>query len=180
MVSMASTAASRQHSQIWWIYLLYGTAAILLGLMLVTAPGITLLALTPFLGLYWLISGVLALVRTFIDRSVPWIWSLLVGILGIAAGLFVLRHTLVAALTVPAAIVIVLGMQALVMGALDIVGGLTGGGIGSFVLGGINILLGVLLLAAPLVAFLAMPIVFGAILLVQGIVLVSWAFHVRG
>jgi uncharacterized membrane protein HdeD (DUF308 family) len=179
MTSLASAAASPQQSQIWWLYLLYGMAAILLGVMLVTAPGITLLALTPFLGLYWLISGVLALVRTFVDRSVPWIWSLLIGILGISAGLFVLRHPLIAALTVPTMIVIVLGIQALVMGGLDIIGGFTGGGIGSFVLGAINLLLGIILLLAPLVAFLAVPTVFGLILLVQGTVLVVWAFRVR-
>jgi uncharacterized membrane protein HdeD (DUF308 family) len=44
---------------------------------------------------------VLALVQVFVDRATPWIWSLLAGLVGILAGLFVLRHPLVAALTVP-------------------------------------------------------------------------------
>ena len=59
------------------------------------------MALTTVLGFYWLIIGVLALVQVFVDRATPWIWSLLAGLVGILAGLFVLRHPLVAALTVP-------------------------------------------------------------------------------
>ena len=74
--------------------------------------------------------------QVFVDRSIPWIWSLLTGIVGILAGLFVLRHPLVAALTVPTLIVIILGVQGLIMGILEIISGFKGGGIGSFILGG--------------------------------------------
>jgi uncharacterized membrane protein HdeD (DUF308 family) len=44
------------------------------------------------LGFYLLFVGVLELVRVFVDRSQPWIWSLLIGILGIVAGIVVLNH----------------------------------------------------------------------------------------
>ena len=33
-----------------------------------------MVALVTFLGFYWLIMGILALVRIFVDRSVPWFW----------------------------------------------------------------------------------------------------------
>ena len=117
--------------------------------------------------------------QVFVDRSIPWIWSLLTGIVGILAGLFVLRHPLVAALTVPTVIIIILGVQGLIMGVLEIVGGFKGGGIGSFILGVINLLVGLLLLGSPVAAALAVPIVFGVLLLIQGIGLIAWAFRVR-
>jgi uncharacterized membrane protein HdeD (DUF308 family) len=123
--------------------------------------------------------GVLSLVRIFADRSVPWIWSLLTGIIGVLAGIFVLRHPLLAAITVPTVLVIVLGVQGLVMGVLEIIESFKGGGIGSFILGLINILVGLLLLGRPLAAALAVPLVFGVLLLVQGAGLVIWAFRVR-
>jgi uncharacterized membrane protein HdeD (DUF308 family) len=176
---MTTAAAPTEQSNIWWIFLLQGIAGILLGLMLLSAPGATLLALVTFLGFYWLITGVLALVRIFVDRSVPWIWSLLIGIVGILAGILVLKHPLLAALTVPTVIVIILGVQGLVMGAFEIVGGFTGGGIGSFILGVINVLIGLLLLSSPVTAALAVPLVFGVLLLVQGVGLIIWAFRVR-
>src|SRR5215467_9930276 len=127
---MTMAGIPTQQSNVWWVFLLQGLAGILLGVMLITAPGATLVVLATFLGFYWLITGVLALVRVFVDRSVPWLWSLLVGVVGVLAGIFVVRHPLLAALTVPTALVIILGVQGLVMGVLEIIGGLKGAGSG--------------------------------------------------
>jgi uncharacterized membrane protein HdeD (DUF308 family) len=176
---MADTALLPQKSSIWWIFLLQGFAGIILGLMLVTQPGATIVALTTFLGFYWLITGLLGLVQVFVDHATPWIWSLLGGLVGILAGLFVLRHPLFAALTVPTLVVLILGFQGLAMGVLQIIGGFKGGGVGPLILGAINVLVGILLLSSPVAAALAVPIVFGALLLIQGVGLVILAFRVR-
>lgn len=175
---VTATVAFRQPS-IWWVFLLQGIAALLLGFMLLTAPGATLLTLVTFLGFYWIVSGVLSLVQMFVDRSVPWIWSLLIGIMGIAAGVLIVRHPLVAALTVPTAIVIVFGIEGLVMGVLELIGGFSGGGMGSFIRGAINLLIGVLLLSAPMAAALAVPLVFAVLLLAQAVALIVLAFRLR-
>ena len=151
---MTMTALQRApHHSIWWLVLLQGIAGILLGLMLITAPGETMLALITFMGFYWLITGVLSLVQMFVDPLIPWFWSLLSGILGIAAGILVLKHPMLAALTVPTLIVIVLGV--------------------------VNILIGILLLSSPKSAALAVPLVFGIILLVQGVALTILAFRAK-
>ncbi|MFY9987474.1 MAG: DUF308 domain-containing protein [Chthoniobacterales bacterium] len=168
-----------QLSQIWWVFLLKGLAGIILGFFLLTEPAATIVALATLLGFYWLIHGVLSLVQVFVDRSIPWIWSLLSGIVGILAGLFVLRHPLIAALTVPTVIVIILGIQGLIIGVLEIISGIRGGGLGSFILGAINLLVGLLLLSSPITAALAVPIVFGVLLLIEGVALVFLAFRLR-
>jgi uncharacterized membrane protein HdeD (DUF308 family) len=46
-------------------------------------------------------------------------------------------------------------------------------------LGVINVLVGLLLLSSPMTAALAVPLVFGVLLLVQGVGLLIWAFRVR-
>jgi uncharacterized membrane protein HdeD (DUF308 family) len=177
---MPTTVLRRpQQSSVWWILLLQGIAAILLGLMLLTAPGATLVALMTFLGFYWLINGVLSLVRAFADRSTPWIWSLLIGIVGILAGLFVVNHPMLAAVTVPTALVIILGVEGLIMGVFELIRGFQGGGAGAFVLGVFNLLLGLLLLGRPMVAALAVPFVFGVLLLIEGVGLLILAFRAR-
>lgn len=168
-----------QLSQIWWVFLLKGLAGIILGFFLLTEPAATIVALTTLLGFYWLIQGVLSLVQVFVDRSIPWIWPLLSGIVGIVAGLFVLRHPLIAALTVPTVIVIILGIQGLIIGVLEIISGFRGGGFGSFVLGAINLFIGLLLLSSPIAAALAVPIVFGVLLLIEGVALIFLAFRLR-
>ncbi|MGB2931137.1 MAG: HdeD family acid-resistance protein [Methyloceanibacter sp.] len=176
---MATAVAGSERSDIWWVFLLEGIAALIFGLLLVTAPAATLVTLTIFLGFYWLIAGILELVRIFVDRSVPWVWSLLIGVLGIVAGILVLNHPMFAALVLPTTLVVYLGIVGLIMGVLAIIGGFTGGGIGSFILGVITALIGLLLLGSPVAAALAVPFVFGILLLIQGIGLIIWAFRVR-
>src|SRR5689334_18348360 len=134
-------------SGIWWIFLLQGIAGIALGLLLVTEPGATTVAIVTLLGFYWLIMGILALVRVFADQSVSWVWSLLLAIVGILAGLSVIKHPLLAAIGVPTAIVLIVAIQGLIMGGLELISAFRGGGIGSFILGVIYVALSVLLLA---------------------------------
>jgi uncharacterized membrane protein HdeD (DUF308 family) len=174
-----AAAATRQQPTAWWLALLQGIAAILLGLMLVTAPGVALVTLITFLGFYWLITGVLAVVRVFVDRSTPWIWSLLIGIIGILAGIAVLNHPMLAAVTVPTVLVIVLGVEGLIMGVFELIRGFSGGGAGAFILGVFHVLVGLLLLGRPMAAALAVPFVFGVLLLIEGVGLAIWAFRVR-
>jgi uncharacterized membrane protein HdeD (DUF308 family) len=139
---MATVAARADQSDIWWVFLLEGIAALIFGALLLAAPAATLVVLAVVLGFYLLFVGVLELVRVFVDRSQPWIWSLLIGILDIVGGLIVLNHPLLTALAPPATVVIYLGVVSLVMGVIGIIGAFTGGGVGSFLLGVVSILIG--------------------------------------
>ena len=84
----------------WWLVLLEGIAAVIVGLLLLTNTGATLAILIQVLGLYWIIKGVLALVSLFVDRSM-WGWKLFVGILSIIAGVIVLDNPLWSTILVP-------------------------------------------------------------------------------
>jgi len=64
-----ATAARADQSNIWWVFLLEGIAALIFGALLLTNPAATLVALSIFLGFYLLFIGVLELVRVFVDRS---------------------------------------------------------------------------------------------------------------
>src|SRR5680860_1914327 len=55
---MATAGLLSDQSDIWWIFLLEGIAAIIFGILLLTAPAATLVALSVFLGLYRLFIGV--------------------------------------------------------------------------------------------------------------------------
>jgi DNA-binding winged helix-turn-helix (wHTH) protein/uncharacterized membrane protein HdeD (DUF308 family) len=172
-------AVSRAQTNIWWLSWLEGVAGIILGLTLVTAPRITATSLILCLGLYWLVMGMLALVRVFVGQSVPWFWSAIIGIASVLTGVFVIRLLLVAALVLPPAIIAILGVQALTLGGLEIFIGLMGAGIASFILGTVYLLLGLLLLGSLAVATLAPPPAFGALFLLQGVALTIFAFRIR-
>src|SRR5262245_26631729 len=174
-----AAAVTRQQPNVWWLALLQGIAAILLGFMLLTAPGATLVTLVTFLGFYWLITGVLSVVRVFVDRSVAWVWSLLIGIIGILAGIAVLNQPMLAAVTIRPVLVLSIGIEGLIMGVFELVRGFSGGGAGAFILGVFHVLIGLLLLGRPMAAALAVPFVFGVILLIEGVGLLIWAFRSR-
>jgi uncharacterized membrane protein HdeD (DUF308 family) len=177
---MATVVAARvDQSSIWWVFLLEGIAALIFGALLLTNPAATLVALAVFLGFYLLFVGVLELVRVFVDRSQPWYWSLIIGILGIVGGIIVLNHPGLAALALPATIVVYLGITSLIMGVVGIIGGFSGGGFGSFLLGIASVLIGLLLLGSPMAATLAVPFVFGILLLIEGVALIIYAFRVK-
>jgi uncharacterized membrane protein HdeD (DUF308 family) len=179
VIIMAAAIAHKDQSDVWWVFLLEGIASIVVGILLLTLPAQTLVAIALFLGFYWLFVGVLELVRVFTDSSVPWFWSLLIGILCVIAGIIVLKHPLFAAIVLPTALVVWLGILGLVIGVFAIIGAFTGGGVGSFIFGVINLLIGLLLLGSPVAAALAVPLVFGILLLIQGVALIIWGFKVK-
>ena len=74
--------------QHWVLFLVEGIILLVLGAAAIIVPVIATLAFTLFIGWLFLISGVVGLITTFWMRNAPgfW-WSLLSGVVGIAAGI---------------------------------------------------------------------------------------------
>jgi uncharacterized membrane protein HdeD (DUF308 family)/predicted flap endonuclease-1-like 5' DNA nuclease len=162
----------------WWLVLISGFSAILLGLILFAKPAATLIILIQVLGIYWLISGVVSLVSLFWNRN-EWGWKLFNGILGILAGILIIKNPLWSTLLVPTSLAIVLGAVGIVIGILQLVYAFRGAGWGLGVLGALSILLGLLLLARPVIAGLALPFILGGLFIGGGILAVIWAFGMQ-
>jgi uncharacterized membrane protein HdeD (DUF308 family) len=74
----------------WWLLLLRGIAAIVFGILAFAWPGITLLSLVILYGAYALVDGVLSIAAAIGGgggTATPRWWLVVVGLLGIAAGL---------------------------------------------------------------------------------------------
>jgi uncharacterized membrane protein HdeD (DUF308 family) len=160
----------------WWLVLLEGIAAVIIGIFLLTSPGITLFALVQITGFFWLIGGIFRIVSIFVESS-SWGWKLLGGIIGILAGLVVLQHPVWSSLLLPAVYVIILGIQGIILGGTSLVMAFRGGGWGTGVLGVLSIILGAVLLLNPLfIGIAVLPFVLGAFALVGGLLAVVAAF----
>src|SRR5262249_57084077 len=128
---MATEAATQRAPSDWWIVLLQGIAVLVLGIFLISAPGMTTAVVVVLLGAFLMALGVLAIVRIFAAGSRArqhWVWSLLIGILGIVAGLLVILNPLISTVLIPTTLIIVVGAIAIVMGILDVFRGFRGGG----------------------------------------------------
>lgn len=171
-------ASSNAPSGKWWVVLLYGILSIILGVFFFVSPGITLVSVVFALGIYWFVTGLIGLFDMFQDRT-AWGWKLVFSALGIIAGLLVISRPLWAALVVPTAYVIVLGVWGIIMGIAMLISAFKGAGWGAGIMGILGIFLGLLLIWNPFAAALALPFVLGAFALVGGVINVYMAFKIK-
>ena len=175
-VSMAETTTAA--STPWWLAMIAGITAFIVGLLLLISPGMTLLVLVQLLGVYWLVTGILAFVSLCTDRTL-WGWKLVSGVLGVLAGLLVLRDPLWSTIFVPTVLVIFLAIDVLIIGVTQVIHAFSGGGWGLAILGILNIILGLILLFNPLIGALFLPILLGFFAVIGGSLAAIRAFVSR-
>ncbi len=102
----------------WWLVLLRGLAAIVFGILAWTWPGVTLITLVLFWGAYALVDGVAALIGGWQakDSGKPMWQIVLIGVIGIAAGIFTFVQPGVTAV----ALLILIAAWAIVQGIFEI------------------------------------------------------------
>ena len=164
----------------WWLILMAGILNLIVGILLLANPGKTAIALVWVLGLYWFVQGIFVLVAMFLDHS-AWGWKLFMGVLGILAGIVVMRHPIASALVVPSILILLLGIQGLVMGGISLVLAFRGGGWGAGILGALSILFGIILIMnyANLLTVLTYIWVVAIVAIAGGIVQIVVAFQQR-
>lgn len=162
----------------WWVVLLEGVLAIIVGLFLLYRPAVTTVFLIQVLGIFWLAGGILSVLGAFVFSGNR-IWKLLAGILSIIAGIVILTYPIYSPFVVLTMFVIFIGIWAIITGAVKLVWGLKGGGWGEGILGILTIILGLLLLTNTLAGALALPWVFGFFLILGGIVGVIGGLKMR-
>jgi uncharacterized membrane protein HdeD (DUF308 family) len=162
----------------WWLVLLEGIALIIIGILFLLQPGMTLGILIQILGIYWLIKGLFSIIMIFQDSSM-WGWKLFVGILGILAGIVVLRHPLWSTILVPTVAVVILGIEGIIIGIVEIIQAFRGAGWGVGLLGVLSIIIGIILLANPIFSAVVFAYLLAIVAIVGGIVAIFLAFRVR-
>ena len=162
----------------WWLVLIEGIALLILGIMFIAEPRMTTTIVVWLLGFFWLVVGILKIVSIFQDNAM-WGWKLFAGILGILAGILVIRHPVWAPVVVGSALIIVLGIQGIIIGLVSIVQAFKGAGWGAGILGAISIIIGILLLANIWLFTFSLPWVLGILAIVGGIIAIIAAFKLK-
>jgi uncharacterized membrane protein HdeD (DUF308 family) len=176
---MSVELAVKQRVVPWWLTFVEGVALIILGLLFLTNPAATAVAAVTVLGLYWLVAGILNIVGIFLN-SHNWIWKLLVGVLGIIAGILILQHPLTGTVAAGAALVLWMGIIGLIMGIGEIIRGVTGEGLGAVIVGVVTIVLAALLLLHWQGVTFALPFALGVLALLGGVIALWHGWQARG
>ena len=185
---MTATAMAAPKPAPWWLILVQGILAIVVGILFLTNPVTTSKTLVGFLGSYWLILGILDIVGLFRDRT-AWGWKLFTGIIGILAGGIILTNffgsdvtsldRLLVTAGVATAFAWVIGFLGVFYGIIMLIQAFRGAGWGAAILGVLTIIFGFIILSNPLWTALGLPFVIGIWLLIGGISLIFAAFRVR-
>lgn len=162
----------------WWLLLIQGIIALILGIYLIMYPLQTLMVMIVFLGAYWFVSGLFTLFGAAADATDRGM-KILLGILGIILGLLILAYPWYSTFIVPFIFVIMIGVIALIYGFYALYGAFTGKGWGVGILGILSILFGFLILASPVVSTIAVPFVFGILGIIFGFAAIVSSFFLR-
>jgi uncharacterized membrane protein HdeD (DUF308 family) len=165
----------------WWAITLRGAAGVLFGVLALAMPGLSLAALVLLFGVYAIVEGGLTLVAAARGAAGRPRWVLLLqGVVSIAAG--------VVAFALPALTALVLiwlvGLWAMVTGALDVAAAIRlrreiAGEWRLALAGALSIVLGALLMLAPVAGTPGLVLLIGAYALVSGALLVWLGLTVR-
>ncbi|MCW3005354.1 MAG: putative rane protein [Conexibacter sp.] len=165
-----------------WMLLLRGAIGILFGVLAIAWPGLTLLVLVMLFAVYALLGGVVSIAGAFRIRRVEskWWLPLLLGIVSIVAGIY----ALVAPALTTLVLVLVMGVNAIITGALDIALAVRLRKVlrsqWLLVVGGVvSILFGVLVLARPDAGAVALVWMVSLYALLTGVLLFALGLRVR-
>ena len=167
-----SQPSPRNHS--WWAYLLWGLGSIVLGILLITRPALTALFLVRAMAVFWLVGGVVDIIRALVARDKGGGWIIAGGIVGILAGIVILGHPILGAVLTLATLFLFAACSAIFYGVVNIVGGAVRGEAaswswGRFLLGVLQVIIGVFMLWHPVVGTLAFTSVLGIVAIVGGV-----------
>jgi uncharacterized membrane protein HdeD (DUF308 family) len=170
----------------WWLILLWGILAIVVGVMMVQAPVQSALAMFTLFGIYFLVAGFVDIVASIAQRGQGWGWKLALGVLYVVAGFAVLNSTALAAIFGLQVLYFFVAFAAIFGGVVNIIQAVMKIGktgfwpvLGTLLLGIFQLLIGMALLESPLAGTITLWFVLAFFAIAGGIVLIIQSFMVR-
>ncbi|MCJ7658156.1 MAG: DUF308 domain-containing protein [Anaerolineales bacterium] len=170
----------------WYIYVIRGVFAILLGTLLFTQRAQW--NVIQYMGMFWLTMGLtnIAWARSRGREIHLARWSLVAGILGVVAGVIAILRPLLAIYFSTLAIVLLLGVLVIIIGILHIFGGFrisldygTQWAWGSYLVGSVQVILGIIVIIYPWEPIPVVWLIAGTWCIITGILLLFDARRLR-
>jgi uncharacterized membrane protein HdeD (DUF308 family) len=167
----------------WKLFLTEGIVLVILGLAAMMLPLVATIAIAIVVGWIFLLSGIAGLLSTFRMRSAPgfW-WSLISGILGVVAGIVLLRWPLSGAFSLALILTLFLMLEGVVsiMFALEHKREFSGRWGVMLVSGVVDLILAAMIYAGlPGTAAWAIGLLVGINMVFGGLALIAMAAHAR-
>lgn len=178
----AATGELKTLASLWWMPLVRGILLILFGILMYMQPGVTLLSLIFFLGIYWIVDGIFSLiegVRGHGERSRT--WMIIGGILSILAGIIIVGNPIVAGIVSGTFVIYLIGFAAIVSGVMMIFAGRDGEWTWwGLIMGILYVIFGILIIFNPFLSLASLIWLMPIWAIVTGIFAIVLAFQLRG
>jgi uncharacterized membrane protein HdeD (DUF308 family) len=171
-------AVSARSSMPWWVTLIQGIAAVVIGGLLMFQTVSTTVVLILFFGWWWLISGIFEIGSIFVDRT-AWGWRLFTGLLSIVAGAYIIGSPLLGSVVVVGVATLILGINGMIIGVVDIIKAFQGAGWGKGLLGALSFVVGAYIAFNFEKFLLVLPWVWGLFAAAFGIAAIVMAFQIK-
>ncbi len=173
------TAASQPHNEMW-LMLVKGLALFFLGLIAVVWPGLTLVIFALVFAIFLLVDGVVEIINGIAvhGKGSHWLLHIILGVIEIAAGIYLLNRPLVSVAT----FVLVIGFIFLVQGVVELLSAFINKDVDPksrtllIVTGVIALLAGIVVLRYPTSSGIAFAWVVGVYALISGAVTIARSF----
>lgn len=162
----------------WWLVMIWGILAVLLGILLVATPIETTFYLILLMGVYWFIGGIFTLASLVQDRT-NMAWRIFLSVISILAGIVIMCYPLFSTLLILDMLIIIIGLWGIIIGITKFYEAFRFKNAGAGILGVVSIFFGIILLLLPYAAAIALPIIAGFIAIIAGFSAVFVAFQVK-
>jgi uncharacterized membrane protein HdeD (DUF308 family) len=161
----------------WWLFVVLGVVCLATGIIAIVWPDITLLTLGIFFGIYLMMAAILEIIEAIAGDPGGRALSAILGVIALIAGLICIRRPGESLL----AVVIVVGIYLVAEGVIRIVRafgseGARGWGIA---VGGLDVVVGGIILAWPKIGLVTLAVFFAVTMLVRGAFAVVVGFKLR-
>jgi uncharacterized membrane protein HdeD (DUF308 family) len=161
----------------WWLFVVLGVICLVTGILAIVWPGLTLLTLGIFAGIYLLITAIMEIIDAIFGEPGGRALSAILGIVSLIAGLIFLRRpgeSLVA-------IVVVAGIFLVAEGVIRIVRafGSTGARWWGVAIGVVDVIVGGVILSWPGIGLVTLAVFFAATMIIRGSFAIVVGFKLR-
>src|SRR3954451_20174705 len=161
----------------WWLFVVLGLVCLVTGILAIVWPGLTLLTLGIFAGIYLLVTAILEIMDALFGEPGGRALSAILGIVSLIAGLIFIRRPGESLL----AIVIVAGIFLVAEGVIRIVRAFasTGARWWGVGIGVVDAICGIVILAWPGIGLVTLAVFFAATMIIRGIFAMVVGFRLR-
>lgn len=167
----------RRVTRLWWLVVTLGVLSVVAGGIVIAKPSNSLKTLAVIVGIFLLLDGIAELVLAFDRRAANRGLAALLGLLDLVIGILLIRHPLGGV----RAIALLLGIWLIAAGVVRVVIAFDthGDRLGRFIVAGIEIVFGIVIVASPNIGYATLAVLVGLAFILNGLGMIAAGILLR-